>query len=522
MVKFLALGLMLIAGAAHALPIIPGMVGYGSESVGGRGGTIYRVTNLNDNGTGSLEACTGASGPRVCLFEVSGTINDDQIIIRDPYLTIDGASAPSPGIQITGRISILAHNVFIRHIAVRGKSSGTDNVEIVRGGGGTGNVNNVVLDHMSMSYTTDGMLDTYLTNWDSGADYNTIGHLRFNKLLIYRGQFDAQPLMVNLNEGTGPITMTGSVIAHGSVRFPAIKDDTELINNIFYNWNYRATEISRVTEANIINNLYRAGAQSNGYAIECRSSSSNIYYNGNQIEGAPGEPKTGNVDVSVCGVASTTTPQLTETGYNTLSVSDMYTDIMQDVGSRPTERASIDQTVLNEIDTTTGSWNTTAVYPTYANNYRSLESAGFPANPHLDSDSDGYTNLEEWLQGLADALENPIDGGTDPPDPPPDPDPTEQIVVRLYIDSDDDWGYAYFTYNDDCTLEAGQGLTTYRPDGRFNVLNDKHLLVSDCSSIELQTDLMLSDAEVCYSVSGGECTPPTWTGTGTCTGAYCN
>src|ERR1044071_8283660 len=60
--------------AASALPVIPGATGYGTSTPAGRGGKVFRVTTLAESGEGSLKACVDANVPRVCIFEVSGTI----------------------------------------------------------------------------------------------------------------------------------------------------------------------------------------------------------------------------------------------------------------------------------------------------------------------------------------------------------------------------------------------------------------------------------------------------------------
>ena len=93
------INLSTFASAGVWMPAFPGAEGFGAAAVGGRGGTVIEVTNLNDSGPGSFRAAVGASGPRTVVFRVGGTIElQSTILFTNPYITIAGQSAPGGGI----------------------------------------------------------------------------------------------------------------------------------------------------------------------------------------------------------------------------------------------------------------------------------------------------------------------------------------------------------------------------------------------------------------------------------------
>ena len=129
---------------------------------GGRGGQVIHVTNLNDSGEGSLRACAEAAGPRTCVFQLSGIVDlIDRIKIENPYLTLAGQTAPGEGITIRGMLSLRTHDIIIRHVRVRPgprlipSPSNLDAIQISDPG------QNIILDHVSMSWATDEVFSVW-------------------------------------------------------------------------------------------------------------------------------------------------------------------------------------------------------------------------------------------------------------------------------------------------------------------------------------------------------------------------
>jgi pectate lyase len=135
-----------------AVPAFPGAEGFGANAVGGRGGTVYHVTNLNDSGAGSFRDAVSVSG-RTVVFEVGGIIRITSPVVVKSGVTIAGQTAPGDGIALYGnRISFSdANNTICRYMRFRegiNGDSGTDAVGVASG-------NNMIFDHVSASWGRD-------------------------------------------------------------------------------------------------------------------------------------------------------------------------------------------------------------------------------------------------------------------------------------------------------------------------------------------------------------------------------
>jgi pectate lyase len=200
--SFLVIATLLAVNAAsvgNAVPAFPGAEGYGADTVGGRGGQVIAVTSLADSGPGTLRAALAASGPRIIVFRVSGTITvNSRLAITNPYVTVAGQTAPGGGIQVRKNplgvgdasafmsvdnfptIEIDTHDVVIRHLRLRpgpltpnpactapnavppppgytGSTCGPANN--IGGISLQENAYNIVLDHLSLSWSSDEIVE---------------------------------------------------------------------------------------------------------------------------------------------------------------------------------------------------------------------------------------------------------------------------------------------------------------------------------------------------------------------------
>ena len=252
----LAVGLvcLAVANAGGSEPVFPGAVGFGTDARAGRGGRIIRVTNLNAKGPGSLRAAVEAKGPRIAVFEVGGVIDldRDNISITEPFLTVAGQTAPSPGVTlIRGGISIATNNVLIQHLRVRpgdagqAKRSGWEPDGIA-----TYAADHVVIDHCSVTWAVDENLSASGPRHE-GPDH-TSHDVTFSNCIIAEGLNDS-------SHGKGPhskgslihdyctnIAILNNLYAHNVERNPYFKAFTTgvVVNNLIYNPGRRAVKVT--------------------------------------------------------------------------------------------------------------------------------------------------------------------------------------------------------------------------------------------------------------------------------------
>jgi pectate lyase len=410
------------------LPIFLGAVGFGTDTIGGRGGVVIRVNTLADNSyplvnnpdgtkSGSLRSALAYNGPRIIVFEVSGYITlNSAIRITSPYATVAGQSAPSPGICIRGDCVVFkTHDILIKDLAFRPgqpKDHYGDAIGVYGSNSASSPyVYNIVIDHCSLTWGIDENSDTWY-DWVSNITYSndlfaqgllphSMGLLigaGFNKVTLYRNVF-AQ------NQERGPRVEAG--ISHDAYLV--------MVNNLSYNLKYEQTYVSSYSDSSVsatkpvhitsVNNEMIDGPDSNRgiymYKFDSKSNYT-LYTSGDEHYPYLSSSPTGAVAQSRRNVKILSSPDFDLSQYMIEPASNLKTSLMATVGSRPADRDPVDQAILDTIGKGTGDYITTPTYTTLQENHSAFP---LPSNPHGDDNGDGYTNVEEVLHQMAAKVE---------------------------------------------------------------------------------------------------------------------
>ncbi|WP_224772907.1 pectate lyase family protein [Pelagicoccus enzymogenes] len=409
----------------------PTAEGYGKYTVGGRGGKVYEVTNLNDSGPGSLRAAVEAEGPRTVVFRTSGNIElKSNLGIKNPYITIAGQTAPGDGICVKGYpLTIGADEVIIRHIRVRfGDESGQDSDAI-----SARYVKNLILDHVSASWSVDETMSIYHCE-----------NITVQWSIISESLFDSNH--AKSKHGFGGIWGSNyssyhhNLIAHHSSRNPRFASGsgyTDYRNNVLYNWGYRSAygaeaqqkgnEKFSSSHINMVANYYKPGpATDPAKKAELADPSQrgdndkgHWFVADNVIEGSPSVTRD-----NWSGVRGDSYVKLDQPWgampINQQTAADAYVSVLQYAGATLPKRDPIDTRIVEEARTGTA---------TFEGIYKTVKKVADPSKTVgiIDSQNDvgGWPDLKSLPapadsdhDGMPDAWEtehevdpyNPADG----------------------------------------------------------------------------------------------------------------
>ena len=263
--------------AQEKLLAFPGAEGFGRYTTGGRGGNVYHVTTLEDDGKtstkGTLRWANAQAGPRTIVFDVSGTIQLKSALKLNANTTLAGQTAPGDGICIAGYQVTLNKNNIIRYVRFRpGDENGGE-----PDGLGAMDSENIIVDHCSVSWSVDECLSVYgsknITVQWCIASQSLCNSTHVKKAHGYGG-----------NWGGSGASYHHNLIAHHVSRTPRLgprpgtqKDERmDLRNNVIYNWIDNGVYGGEAMNVNIVNNYYKPTAGTKTGAKGMRIASFNI------------------------------------------------------------------------------------------------------------------------------------------------------------------------------------------------------------------------------------------------------
>lgn len=370
------------AAAATDALAFPGAAGWAAHTLGGRGGKILRVTTLAAEGPGSLTEAVHAKGPRIVVFEVGGSIDlgEKTLHIDEPFLTIAGQTAPSPGITIVrGKgVAISTHDVVVQHIRVRSGDSGKPKA----GGWSTDALrteaaHDVIIDHCSLYWATNKIIAASGPRFDGKTPdewrAHTAHRITFSNNIIAEALARATHWKIEHSKGalihdnTTDIAILGNLFAHNFERSPLLKGGSHvaLVNNFIYDPGQRAVHYNLIAEEwgshpyqhgqlAAVGNVLRAGMSTPLPLafLEIGGAGDLEYYGRDNIAvdkvGQP-LPMLGRYTTSHARVIETSEPPLWPEGLKAIPADEVETSVLTHAGARPWDRDYHDARVVADV-----------------------------------------------------------------------------------------------------------------------------------------------------------------------------
>jgi pectate lyase len=429
------------------IPAFPGAWGGGMFTVGGRGGQVIAVTNLNDRGPGTLRAAIETAGPRLVVFRVAGTIwLESNLDIRHPNLTIAGQTAPGDGICLANHsMNINTREVILRHLRVR---RGTP------GGQGSDNIGGnpecqVIVDHCSVSWGRDENISLY--RYMDGRAKNPTKNVTIQWVISSEALGPGHEF--GGTWGGEDSSFHHNLFACNTGRNPSIgmSGEFDYRNNVIFNWGHRSMDGGDETSlVNLINNYYKAGpaTRANMATVMARMESRKQYSPGKALEASNWYPPTPARPGKwyVAGNIVENAPEVTANNWNGISgdaelarvnmpfeawpvfqqpAQEAYAAVLGQAGATLPRRDAVDRRVIEMVRTGKPSHQDGIITnPKQVGGYPELtftpnqlpadqDADGMPdaweqqhgLNPTdpkdntQDLDKDGYTNVEEFING---------------------------------------------------------------------------------------------------------------------------
>ncbi len=246
------------------IPAFPGAEGGGMYTYGGRGGKVITVTSLEDSGPGTFREACEQGGARIIVFNVAGIIPlETPVIIRAPYITIAGQTAPGNGVCIAGEsVWIDTHDCIIRHMRFRRGSTDVGRRDDALGGNTVGNI---ILDHISASWGLDENISLYRHMYQKDPRNNPAKLGTVNLTIqnsISSEALDTYNHSFGSTLGGENAAFIRNLWACNTGRNPSIgwNGIFNFTNNVLFNWWHRTVDGADYTGLfNIINNYYKPG-----------------------------------------------------------------------------------------------------------------------------------------------------------------------------------------------------------------------------------------------------------------------